>query len=263
MAYKLCRLSCASPYAALLAGLLFTNTVALGETKKQQSDTSAVAWAMKAMTALTGGVPINSATLTGAAVQGDNPDQGSVPITLQATSTSASEIDITTPNGVRSLIRSLDEKGRPSGIWIDVNQQQHPISLHNCWTDAVWFFPALSQLSSYSDPNLVFLDLGQEQHSGTTVEHIRVYRAVQGDPNKVALVAKLSTVNYYLDFNTAVPLAITFADHPNEDLLSNLPIRIEFSNFKLLGSRIVPFQITRFAHGNPQFQITISNANLN
>ncbi len=200
---------------------------------------------MKAMTALTGGVPINSATLTGTVVQGDNPDQGSVPITLQATSVSASEIDIMTPKGVRSVIRSLDSNGRPSGTWIDVNQQQHPIALHSCWTDAVWFFPALSQLSSYTDPNLVFLDLGQEQHLGTTVEHIRVYRNLPGDQNKAALIAKLSTVNYYLDFNTAVPIAISFMDHPNEDLLTDLPVRIEFSNFQLVGSRLVPYQITR------------------
>jgi len=242
---------------------MLTAATASANTLKPQSDPSAIAWATKAIAALTGGIPINSASLTGTVVQGDNDDQGNVPITMQATSISASEIDITTPKGVRSQIRSLDDKGRPSGMWIGVDQQQHPIALHNCWTDPVWFFPALSQLSAYSDPNFVFLDLGQEQRLGTSVEHIRVYRNLQGNPDKAALVAKLSTVNYYLDFNTAVPLAITFADHPNEDLLTIIPVRIEFSNFQLVGSRLVPYQIVRFAFGNPQFQITISNANLN
>jgi len=255
--------SCLIMFTLVLGFLLSANTTAVAGTQKQQSDASAIAWAMKAIAALTGGIPISSVTLTGTVIQGDDQDQRPVPITLQATSTSASEIDITTSNGVRSVIRSRDSNGRPSGTWIDVNQQQHPIALHNCWTDAVWFFPALSQLSAYTDPNLVFLDLGQEQHLGNTVEHIRVYRSLAGDQNKAALVAKLSTVNYYLDINTAVPLGIAFMDHPNEDLLTNLPVRIEFSNFQLVGSRLVPYQITRFAHGNPQFQITVSNANVN
>ena len=246
-----------------VAVLFLIGAAATAAAQRQQSDPSAIAWATKAMSALTGGIPINNATLIGTVVQGDNQDQGSVPITMQATSVSASETDITTPKGIRSFIRSLDSNGHPSGMWVDVNQQQHPISLHNCWTDAVWFFPALSQLSAYNDPNLVFVDLGQEQHSGTSVEHIQIYRSLQGDPNKAALVAKLSTVNYYLDVNTAVPVAITFADHPNDDLLTNLPIRVEFSNFQLVGSRLIPYQITRFAHGTPQFQIAISNANLN
>jgi hypothetical protein len=248
---------------AILMSLLLTSDTAVANTQKQQSDASAIAWAMKAMSALTGGVPVNGATLSGTVVQGDDPDQNSVPVTLQATGVSASEVDITTSKGVRSVIRSLDSSGRPSGTWIDINQQQHPIALHSCWTDAVWFFPALSELSSYTDPSLVFLDLGQEQHLGATVEHIRVYRNLPGDQNKAALVAKLSTVNYYLDINTAVPIAMSFMDHPNEDLLTNLPVRIEFSNCRLVGLRLVPYQITRYTHENPQSQITVSNANLN
>jgi len=252
------------PTHAILVGLLLlTTTIAFANTQNRQSDASAIAWAMKAMTALTGGIPVNNATLTGTVVQDDDQDQGSFPITLQATSISASEIDITTSAGVRSVVRSLTSNGRPSGTWIDVNHEQHPIALHNCWTDAVWFFPALSQLSDYTDPNLVFNDLGQEQHLGVQVEHIQVHRIVSGDSNKIALVAKLSTVNYYLDVNTAIPVAISFADHANDNIFTNLPIRVEFSNFQLVGQRLVPYQITRFVNDSPQFQITISNVNLN
>jgi hypothetical protein len=47
----------------------------------------------------------------------------------------------------------------------------HQMAQHNRWTDAAGFFPALSMLSGYSDPNLVFSDLGQETRRGRTVEH--------------------------------------------------------------------------------------------
>ena len=53
------------PLVAILGLLLLTNINSVAATPRQQSDNSAIAWAMKAMTALTGGMPINSATLTG------------------------------------------------------------------------------------------------------------------------------------------------------------------------------------------------------
>ena len=75
-------------------------------------------------------------------------------------------------------------------------------------------------------------------------------------PNSaLSIITSTSTRQYPWQFH--------HMDHPNEDLLTDLPVRIEFSNFQLVGSRLVPYQIIRFINGTPQYQVTVSNANLN
>lgn len=183
---------------------------------------------------------------------------------MEATGAFTSRIDISTQNGTLSVLRSSDNSGHQIGSWIRAGTTSHPIAQHNCWTDASWFFPALSLLSQYSDPTLVFTDIGQELRNGASVEHVRVHRVVVNKTaNMTALIARLSTVDYYLDASTAVPVAMTFFDHPNTDALTNLAVEVDFSNFQLVGSRIVPFGITRLQNGSVQFQISITSAALN
>jgi hypothetical protein len=59
----------------------------------------------------------------------------------------------------------------------------------NCWTDAVWFFPALSLLSDYADPSLVFRTW-EIQYSEGTVEHIQVYRYYSDLPQDLQLMSQ-------------------------------------------------------------------------
>jgi hypothetical protein len=115
------------------------------------------------MQGLTSGNPVGSVTESGTVVRTVGSDQEQGSIALQSSGLMASEVDTTTSAGVRSEIRTF-RNGQPDGTWIDLQGNQHQTSLHNCWTDAVWSFPALSLLADYSDPNLVFEDLGQQQY---------------------------------------------------------------------------------------------------
>ena len=107
------------------------------------------------------------------------------------------------------------------------------MTLHNCWTDAVWFFPALSLLADYADPSLVFEDLGQQQYGDLLVKHIRIYRTSSGlSQEKSKLLARLSTVHYYLDSQTAIPIAMAFNTHADSDLGTDISVEIVFSNYR-------------------------------
>lgn len=225
-----------------------------------QNMSSGTDWALRAITALTGGNPVNSVTESGSVTvnHGDNREVGT--ISLQSSGVMTNEIQITTSAGVRSEARIWDGY-RPHGQWTGLDGQPHPMKLFNCWTDAVWFFPALSLLSDYADPNLVFTDLGQQQYSGGTVEHIQVYRYYPSLPQLIEdNIQQWSTVDYYLDSQTALPVALGFSGHAERDLNLNLPLAVVFSQYQSVSGIQVPFQITELFNGSRLLQITVTSA---
>jgi hypothetical protein len=134
------------------------------------------------MAALTGGNPVNSVAESGTVVW----NEGNGSMTLQSTGNTDSEVQLSTSAGNRSETRSWASDGSgPVGQWTDLQGNQHQMAQHNCWTDAVWFFPALSMLSDYNDPMMVYNDLGPEQYNGHNVEHIQAYRFITGLPQDI------------------------------------------------------------------------------
>ena len=221
---------------------------------------SGTSWAMQAMQALTGGIQVNSVTESGTATRTLGGDQRQGSITLQSSGVMMNQITISTDAGNRSETRTWDGQW-PSGQWTGLDGQHHQIADQNCWADAVWFFPALSLLADYADPNLVFNDLGQVQYSGGYAEHLRVYRALTSLPqDEQRLFARLSTVDFYLDSQTALPVAMGFADHADEDFNRDVPFFVIFSNYQSVGGIQIPFQIVAGLNGTPFLQISITNA---
>lgn len=240
----------------------------LGQARKARSDqslqlNSGISWAMQAIQALTGGNPVSSINENGSVVRTLGPDRDEATIVLQSAAIMNSEMDITTNGGVRSEIRTFNNSD-PEGTWIDLQGHRHPMSAHNCWTDAVWFFPALSLLADYTDPNLVFEDLGQQQFQGAYVEHIRVHRTAQGlSDQQLRILARLSTVHYYLDSQTAIPTLLGFDSYGDADFGTSIPVQIVFSDYRTVNGIQTPFQVTRLLNGSLYLQITISSASLN
>jgi hypothetical protein len=225
--------------------------------------TSGNNWVLQAMAALTGGTQVNSVSLSGTVTWNIGNNQGIGSITLQSSGNTNSQVQLTTNAGNRTETRSwaIDGSG-PLGQWTDLNGNQHQMAQQNCWTDAVWFFPALSMLSDYADPTMVYNDLGQEQYNGHNVEHIQAYRAIPpGSPTDI--LVRLSTVNYYLDSQTAIPVAMTFTTHGDSDVNANVPVVLLFSQYEPVNGVQVPFEVTRLHNGSTLYQITISSVNLN
>ena len=236
-----------------------TQTIAVDNQRRLQSAPSGAGWAMQAMAALTGGNPVNSVSESGSVTLTVGSDQEQGTITLQSTGIMTNQIAISTSAGNRSETRSWDGN-RPSGQWTGLDGQPHSMKQFNCWTDAVWFFPALSLLSDYADPSLVFIDLGQLQYSGGSVEHIQVYRYLPNLPQEIQQqIQRWSTVDYYLDSQTALPVAMTFSTFGDHNLNFAVPVAIVFSQYQVVNGIQVPFQVTRLLNGSPLLQINITN----
>lgn len=248
----------------LCFGLLFSaQGIAADGQQKSQRLPSGQTWAMQAMAALTGGNQVTSVTESGSVTRTLGNDQETGNVSLQSTGVMISQMTISTSAGNRSETRSWSS-GMPSGQWTGLDGQQHPMSQHNCWTDAVWFFPALSLLSDYSDPTLVFNDLGQVQYSGGYAEHIQTYRSIAGlPPEEQQVMQHFSTVDYYLDSQSALPVAMRFFLHGDHGALFDVPVSVVFSQYQSVSGIQVPFQVIQLLNGSPLLQITVTSASPN
>jgi hypothetical protein len=245
----------------LLSLNILSPSESLAGSTTSQSDPSAITWASQAMTALTGGVMPHGVTLQGTVSRtNNNGQQETGSATLQSIGISNSQISVTFGSATLTETRSFGANG-PGGQWIDTNGVTHQFAQHNCWTDAAWFFPAFSMLSDYANPNLVFNDLGQEQHHGATVEHLRVYRTASGMPAAPAhVLALVSVTDYYLDSQTALPLAIVFFAFADNDTGTSIPIELVFASYQRVNQAMVPYQIGKYLNGAQLFQISVTNA---
>lgn len=245
----------------LAVSLIFVSIFALAQ--NSSSDPQAQAIASKTLVVLTGGIQVQDATLLANVTSISGSDYLTGTATFQAKGTTESRIDLNLGNVTRSEIRS-SSGGVSSGNWTATDSSTagaplHANATHNCWTDAVWFFPALTVLNESSNSKFVFSYVGQEEHAGVTVQHLRVFQAASG----VKLLQHLSTMDFYLDPVTSLPLAIAFQIHPDNDAGTDIPTEIRFANYQAVNGVQVPFHIQRLVNGGVILDATVSSAVFN
>jgi hypothetical protein len=209
---------------------------------------------------LTAGNAISDVTLTGSVTWsgGVAPETGTT--TLLASGTGESRMNLALPSGTRTEIRDAST-GMAQGKWIAQGGASGLYASQNCSTDAVWFFPALGSLAA--GPNVVLTYVGQETRNGAAVQHIQSY-VYQSNPWGLSPTPQqLSTMDFYLDATTLLPVTITFNAHPDDDATTNLAIEVDFYNYQVLNGVLVPTHIQRSLQGNVLVDISISGASSN
>ncbi len=223
-----------------------------------QSDPRALAYAAQSMATLTGGVSIRDVTLTGTAtwVAGSERETGAA--TLVGLGPNESHIELAFSSGTRTEIRDA-QTGIARGKWTTPSGKSGKFAPHNCQTDAVWFFPALSSLAG--GQNTIFTYLGQETRKGERVQHIRS----EGQSSRTAATRPepLSSIDFYLDAATLRPEAISFNVHPDKNMLDNIPVEVDFSDYQNVDGVMVPMHIEKYLQGSLLIDLTISNAAFN
>jgi hypothetical protein len=245
-------------FSPKLAGQTTTSTPA-----SPISDPQAIAFANKALVALTGSLAVSDVTLTGTAVRTAGSDIETGAMTLKALGTGDSRMDLATASGTRSEIRN-NANGTPQGSWIDLDGTSRAMAYHNCSTDAAWFFPALSVLSQISSTNVAATYVGQETRGGASVQHLHFASQLpNADSNTLALLASLSSEDVYLDSTSLLPVALVYSAHPDIDAGRNIPVEIDFSSYQLVNGVSIPFRIQKLFNGSLFLDITIQSATLN
>jgi len=219
------------------------------------SDQTALTLAAQAVAALTGGNSISDVTLSASVISvfGSAYDDGTG--TFVAKGTGESRIDLSlSSSGTRSDVRNT-ANGTPAGAWAKNGGASTAYAAHNCWTDAAWFFPALSSLTQTTNSNFIFRYIGREQHGGVNTQHIQVYQLGQ--------FQAVSTMDFYLDPTSYVPLSVAFNLHPDDDMSRNIPVEALFANYRPVNGFQVPFHFQETLNGSMVLDVTVTNATFN
>jgi hypothetical protein len=221
------------------------------------SDPQAVTFAGQSVAAMTGGMTISDVTLTGSGTW-NGTDTG--PITLSALGTDESRIDLALTGGPRAEIR--DDQTDVLGRWIAPDGTLADFAPQNCWTDGVWFFPALGSL--VPQPNVVLMYVGSESRNEHAVHHIQAHLYQPNPyPGKGPSPEQLSTMDFYLDASTLLPVAVTFNAHPDNDANTNLSVEIDYFNYQSFGGVNVPTHVQKYLQGSLIFDIQLTGAVFN
>lgn len=238
--------------------LIFTNAT-FCKNQPPVSDPQALALASKALAVLSKGVTVTDATLTGTATWTTGPDTEKGTVTLKAKGAGQSRMDLALSGGNRSEIRTTS-KGFPQGAWVGGDGKATAYASHNCWTDASWFFPVLSSLAAaQTNPNVVLSYVGAETRNATSVEHLQ---ANTYSPEFLS-AQPWSTVDFYLDASSLLPIATTFNTHPDDDAGTNIALEVDFSEYQLANGVLAPSRIQQFVQGSLTLDIAINNVALN
>ena len=140
-----------------------------------------------------------------------------------------------------------------------MDAKSHPVSMHNTWTAAAWFAPALVVQSWVQDPSFCLAYAGQEDRDGAQVHHVRAWRTVTADPR----IASLSAMDLYLDPQTLLPVALAFNTHPDDDLGLDLPVQVTFANYQTFSGLVAPARIQQFLQGSLLLDLSVNATSAN
>jgi len=238
----------------LVAVLVFVSLANLASAQQASTQTTAsnpqaLAFLQKSLAALTGGQSLTDVTLSGTARRIAGSDNDTGPAVFKALAPGASRIDLSLSSGPRWELANATT-ATPVGAWSGPDGISHAMVFHNLLTEPAWFFPAFAIARRLLDPSFAVTYIGQETRNGQAVEHISVSQSsCLPDPPGGVSFAHLTKLDFYLDSITLLPAAIAFNIHPDNNALLDLPVEIDFSDYRVVAlassSSRVPFHIQK------------------
>jgi hypothetical protein len=224
---------------------------AVSAAQVQQKDSQAVQLLRRALATLVGSAIINDADFSGTVrrIAGSNDASGSA--SLEAAANGQISVTFNLSSGTLKWSRSTSE-GPPSGNWTGLDGVSHDVAGHNLMTPPCWFYPAFTLNTILSDEKYGLRYIGQEYVNGKMVDDIFAYKQPlsEGFQSAAAFEEHLSELHIFLDGATSLPLTLTFNEHPDNDAGVDIPVRVEFSDFRSMDGATVPFHVQKFINNS-------------
>lgn len=216
----------------------------------------------QSLAALTGGHPLTDVTLSGTARRIAGSDDESGTAVLKAVAAGASSVSLSLPSGARSEIQNCSTTP-PAGTWSGPDGVPHPISSYNLQTAPAWFFPVFPIASGFS-AGYTATYVGLEMRAGMEVSHVAVSQVPTfPTPQGVVSLAHLSQLDFFLDTNSALPVALVFNAHPDGNPSIDIEIEIRFSDYRTVSGVQVPFHVQQLINNNLALDLQFDSAVLN
>ena|SRR2546425_89839 len=222
-------------------------------------DPQAVVLTTKAVSALNGTTSVTDVAVQAAVtyIAGSDVETGTA--TLEGHVGNQARIVLSLSGGQRQEVRN-----GPTGAWAGPDGTWYAMATHNCFAASDWFFPVLTLQAVLADPNWNAVYVGQENFAGRPAYHIQLSHTVSGQqPGVTAIIQRLSALDLYLDAASSLPLRIVFNTHPDDDVGLDLPVEIQFSDYKTVNGIQVPFRIQKLIRGGLQLDLVLTSAAIN
>jgi hypothetical protein len=223
--------------------------------------------ASRTIAALTNNSPLTDVTLRATVSRTVGTDNETGTSALIANGKGQSRVDLDFESGKTTETRYLGN-GFAFGSLASIDGKETPLAGQNCLTDPAWFFPAFTSISD-TNPTVVLSYVGIEQRKGVSVYHLRSYQAsndlaLQFSPEDgLSQLTDLSTMDFYIDGTTFLPVAAVFNAHPDNNALTNIPVEIDYSNYQSVDGLMVPFRIQKVFQGVPLLDFAVTSIAVN
>lgn len=208
--------------------------------------------------ALNGGTAFTDADLTATGSYAAGSDSETATVDLKAKGPFESLMTLTLGSGQISELRQ-----NPAGSWAGVDHNVQQMAGHNCLTPAAWFLPHGWVSQATQDTSFAVTLIGEEQHNGQDVQHLQITWAPSGDAASSDTSRALSTADLYIDPTTYLPTAVHFSQHPDANALLDIPIEIQFSDYRQVGTAQVPYHIVKLIQNTVFLDFTVSAVSIN
>lgn len=229
-------------------------------------DPQALQILQRALAALSPNVAVQDVTLSGSTHYFAGSDDETGTATLKATALGDARIDLSLPSGNRSEVYNLSS-GSPAGQWSGKDGTRHPIAFHNLLSEPAWFAPVTAISRRLKGTGFAVTYVGAETRDSLSVDHVSVSQpallASAVPPSQVSLFTHLTRIDLYVDATTFLPAAISFNVHPDDNELLDVPIQIQYSDYRIVNGQQVPFHIQKSINNSLSLDIHLDSATAN
>lgn len=189
-------------------------------------------------------------------------------VELKALAGGEARLDLSFPSGTTREVFALSANG-PVGEWIGEDGTAHPIAYHNLLTDAAWFCPALvlGKIGRPASERVVTASAAGTS-AGQIHDRLHVERRASAVPARIPKEAadglqRASQFDLKLDPATSLPVEMTFATHPDDNLRQEIPVRVAYSDYRSVNGAQIPFHIEKFINNSLILEIQLETADIN
>jgi hypothetical protein len=211
-----------------------------------------------AQSAFSGSTPVHQVTMSGTVnwTAGSLEDSG--PVTLQASADGSWTTTMELGSGARVESQTAAGSSMTCQFQANSNKAAQMGRPDNCRRSLTWFLPPISFQPSLKPSALTLQPLGSA--SAPELKTQLAFADISAAFANSTLDATAS--NVALDPNTLLPTSLSFNVFPDTGPAIPIPVRVEFSDYRLTSGAQVPYSIKRYLNGTLQAEITINSVSL-
>ena len=141
-----------------------------------------------------------------------------------------------------------------SCVWIDGKGASHAIDSSNCASPLPWFAPLLGP-SLMASAMATVSDDGEIVDNGVMLHSLTFRRPTTDNSSVMARFVEATKITVLYNPDTFAPVVALFSAHPDGDLSRDIPVRIDYSDFRTVAGLLVPYHINKYFNRTLQLSI--------